>query len=127
MNAAPMICRDIRSAMRQAIWKDFEKSDVKPSSIIEAGSTAFIKTLVSNNKGISFLAKVCVREEIERGELAVVTLEEGPFFLDIDVIRLKGRTLSPVASAFLHFLRQTSNAENLGSFVDQMRGKGLAV
>ncbi len=127
LNGSPMICRDIRSATRQAIWKEFEKRSIKPSAIIEAGNTEFIKNLVGNDNGVSFLAKICVRKEVERGELAVIALKEGPFFLDIDVIHLKGKTLSSAATTFLQFLARTSSAPNLGSFVDAMEEKKPAV
>ena len=125
LNGNPMICRDVRSATRQAIWNEFEKRNIKPSAIIEAGNTEFIKSLVANDKGVTFLAGICVRKEVERGELAVVELEEGPFFLDIDVVHLKGKTLSSAASAFLQFLHYTSSAENLGRFIAEMAGKRL--
>jgi LysR family transcriptional regulator, low CO2-responsive transcriptional regulator len=127
LNGNPMICRDLRSATRQAIWREFEKRNIKPSTIIEAGNTEFIKNLVGKNKGVSFLAKICVRKEVEEGGLAIISLEEGPFFLDIDVIHLKGKTLSSAAATFLHFLRQTSSAPNLGSFVDGMSEKRRTV
>ncbi len=120
LNGSPMICRDIRSATRQAIWREFEKRKIKPSAVIEAGNTEFIKSYVAQNKGVSFLAKVCVKKEVERGELTVIPLEEGPFYLDIDVIYLKGKTLSSAASTFLQFLRKTSSAPDLACFVDQM-------
>ncbi len=123
LTGIPMISRDMRSATRQAIWKEFEKRNIKPSAVIEAGNTEFIKDLVANDKGVSFLARICVRKEVERGELAVIALKEGPFFFDIDVIHLKGRTLSPTTSRFLHFLQLIGNAENLGQFVEEMREK----
>ncbi len=125
LNGSPMICRDIGSATRQAVWHEFERRNIKPSAIIEAGNTEFIKSLVRNDKGIAFLAKICVMKEVEQGVLTIIKLEEGPFFLDIDMIHVKGKTLSPTASAFLQFLQKTSSVENLGSFVQEMTGKRL--
>jgi DNA-binding transcriptional LysR family regulator len=123
LNGYPMICRDVRSATRQAVWKEFEKRDIKPSAVIEAGNTELIKRLVASGRGVSLLSEVCVRGEIERGELAAIPVVEGPFFLDIDAIHLKGKTLSPVAAAFLNFLVQRGTSENLNHFVDAMRGR----
>jgi DNA-binding transcriptional LysR family regulator len=127
LNGSPMICRDMRSATRQAIWGEFEKRHIKPSAIIEAGNTEFIKNLVGKNKGVSFLAKLCVKKEVERGELAIIPLEEGPFHLYIDAIHLRGKTLSSAAATFLHFLKQTSSAPSLGSFVDLMNERRQVV
>jgi DNA-binding transcriptional LysR family regulator len=123
LNGYPMICRDVRSATRQAVWKEFEKRDIKPSAIIEAGNTELIKRLVASGRGVSLLSEVCVRREIERGELAAIPVAEGPFFLNIDAIHLKGKTLSPAAAAFLNFLVQRGTSENLNHFVDAMRGR----
>ena len=122
-NGIPMILRDIRSATRQAIWKEFEKRNIKPIALMESGNTEFIKNLVKDDKGVSFLSRISVRDDLARGELVAIPLEEGPFFLDIDVIQVKGKTLSPAAMAFLHFLGQTSNADNLGCFVNEMGSK----
>ncbi|MGD0232491.1 MAG: LysR family transcriptional regulator [Syntrophorhabdales bacterium] len=121
----PMICRETRSATRQALSHEFEKRNIAPSEMIEAGNTELIKNLVKNGRGISFLAKVCVKREVDRGKLVVIPVDEGPFSLNIDVIHLKGKTLSPAAATFLHFLEQTSSAENLDHFVDAMAGKIL--
>jgi DNA-binding transcriptional LysR family regulator len=118
LNGYPMICKDARSATRQSVWREFEKRGIKPSAIIEAGNTELIKKLVASGRGVSLLAEVCVKKEAERGELAVIAVEEGPFFLDIDVIYLRGKTLSPAAATFLNYLRQKGTSENLNRFVD---------
>ncbi|OPY64951.1 MAG: HTH-type transcriptional activator CmpR [Syntrophorhabdaceae bacterium PtaU1.Bin034] len=123
LDGQPMICKDIRSATGQAIWTELEKRNVKPSSIIEAGNTEFIKALVGDNKGVSFLAKLCVIDEIDRGELVAVPIEEGPFYLQIDAIHLKGKDLSPAASKFLHFLQQGDNPLNLEHLIGEMQSK----
>jgi DNA-binding transcriptional LysR family regulator len=125
LNGSPMICRDLGSATRQAMWREFERRHIKPSAIIEAGNTEFIKNLVAKDKGISFLARICVMKEVEQGTLAILPLEGGPFFLDIDMIHVKGKSLSPAASTFLSFLRLVSRSENLGRFVQDMADKGL--
>lgn len=116
----PMICREKRSATRQMIWNEFDKKSVAPSVVIEAGNTELIKNLVENGRGASLLAKVFVKKEVENGKLVVVPIDEGPFFLEIDVIHVKGRSLSPAADTFLHFLGQTASAENLDHFVTVM-------
>ena len=120
LQGSPMICRSDGSATGLAVWKEFEKISVRPFAVMEAYNAEFIKNLVENNKGVSFLAKSCVMKEVERGDLVVVALEEGPFFLDIDVIYLKGKTLSPAASTLLRFLQQAGTTENLGHFIDEM-------
>jgi DNA-binding transcriptional LysR family regulator len=116
----PMICREKRSATRQMVWNEFDKKSVAPSVVIEAGNTELIKNLVENGRGASLLAKVFVKKEVDAGKLVVIPIEEGPFFLEIDVIHVKGRSLSPAAETFLHFLGQAANADNLDHFVNAM-------
>lgn len=115
-----VILTDSRSAVKFLIWKEFEKRGLQPAAIIEADNIAFIKQLVKKGKGYSFLASVCVREEIQRGELSTISLEEGSFTMDIDVIHLKGKTLSPAASRFLYFLQEHRESTSLGKLTDEI-------
>ena len=98
---------------------------IAPSVVIEAGNTELIKNLVENGRGASLLAKVFVKKEVDRGRLVVIPVDEGPFFLEIDVIHVKGRSLSPAAETFLHFLNQTTDADNLDHFVNAMQEERL--
>ena len=120
LTAEPIIFTDARSATKFNIWQEFEKRGLKPASIIEAGNTEFIKYLVKKDKGYAFLANICVREEIRRGELVTIPLEEGSFTMDIDIIHLKGKTLSPAAATFLHFLQENKESGNLTKLTDDL-------
>lgn len=120
----PMIGREKRSATRQMVYHEFDKQSIAPSVMIEAGNTELIKNLVITGRGASLLAKVFVKKEVERGRLVIIPVDEGPFFLEIDVIHLKGRSLSPAAETFVQFLGQTANAENLDHFVNAMTQEG---
>jgi len=116
----PVIFVDSRSAMRNAIQNAFEKKGLKPLATIEAGDVEFIKRLIRQGKGYSFLASICVRDEIRKGELATISLDQEQFSLDIDVIYLKEKVLSPAASAFLHFLQENRKTNKLGGLTDAM-------
>jgi DNA-binding transcriptional LysR family regulator len=118
-----VILTDSRSAVKFSIWKEFEKRGLQPAAIIEADNIAFIKQLVKKGKGYSFLASICVREEIQRGELSTISLEEGSFTMNIDVIHLKGKTLSPAASRFLYFLQEHRESTSLGELTDEIMKK----
>ncbi|OPY83523.1 MAG: HTH-type transcriptional activator CmpR [Syntrophorhabdus sp. PtaU1.Bin153] len=127
LEGVPMIWRNMGSATAQAALNEFEKRNLTPFTIMQTKNTEFIKNLVARDRGVSFLGKTCVLEEIDRGELAVIEVEEGPFFFDIDIIYLKGKTLSPAASAFLNFLLKSGSAEGLDRFLTKMNKKRLAV
>ena len=119
----PVILTDAKSAVKFSIWKEFEQRNLHPAAIIEAGNIEFIKQLVEKGKGYSFLAGVCVREEIKKGILSTVPLENGIFTMDIDVIHLKGKTLSPVASTFLTFIQEHRDLTNLYTLTDEITQK----
>jgi DNA-binding transcriptional LysR family regulator len=124
LSAEPVIFTDAGSATKFNIWQEFEKRGLKPEAIIEAGNTEFIKQLVRKDKGYSFLGNLCVREELKRGELATIPLEEGVFIMDIDVIQLKGRTLSPAAATFLNFLQVNKESVNVTKLMDDLLQMG---
>jgi DNA-binding transcriptional LysR family regulator len=82
---------------------------------------------VEKGKGYSFLASICVREEIKQGMLSTVPLENGIFTMDIDVIHLKGKTLSPAASTFLSFMQVHRDLTSLGKLTDEItKGAGAS-
>jgi hypothetical protein len=70
---------------------------------------------------------VCVREEIKRGALSAIPLEEGDFAMDIDIIHLKGKTLSPAASKFLYFMQENRDSTSLGKLMDEITKKPLTL
>jgi len=109
----PLVCTGAGSSTQSCIWKEFEKRNMQPVSIIEAGSTEFIIRLVKQGKGHAFLPSTCVKEDIARGELLAVPLNEGNFLFYIDVIYLKGKTLSPAASKFVRFLREIKESPKI--------------
>jgi DNA-binding transcriptional LysR family regulator len=116
----PLICTDARSAIRYSIWKEFEKKGLSPSVVIETGNIEFIKQLVKKNKGFSFLSSISVRDEIEKGELSLLTLKDKQFSIDVDIIHLKGRTLSPIAATFLNFLQGHRHSNRLWKLAEEI-------
>jgi DNA-binding transcriptional LysR family regulator len=120
LSAEPVICTDANSATKFTVWQEFEKRGLKPATIIEAGNTEFITHLVKKDKGYSFLGNLCVRDDLKRGELATIPLDEGVFIMDIDVIHLKGRTLSPAAATFLNFLQEKKESGNVEKLTDNL-------
>jgi hypothetical protein len=106
------------------MWAAFQKQGLKPSVMVESGNTEFIKDMVKQDKGYSFLCSICVRNEIKRGELATLPLKGGELTLDIDVVHLRGKTLSPAAATFLNFLRESGDLEDLGRTADRIGARG---
>lgn len=123
LNEQPVICRDAGSATRHAVSAAFEKHGLRPSAMVESGNTEFIKDMVKKDKGYSLLSSICVRNEIRKGELGSVRLKDGELVLDIDVVHLKGKSLSPAAATFLNFLRECSDLEDLVRTADRIEDR----
>jgi DNA-binding transcriptional LysR family regulator len=122
----PVICADKGTAMRTVIEKAFEKKALKPQAVIEATNTDFIKHLVKQNRGYTFISRVSVRKEIREGELVPLRLDDSNLYLHVDVIHVKGKILSPVASTFLNFLQANKNLNSIGKLTDAFVRKASA-
>ena len=101
LNGEPVILRERGSGSRVAILKKFEEYGIKPSVIIEAGSLDFIAEYVEQGKGVSFMFEHDIEEELEKGILKVIPIEEGNISFYADIIYHSEKSLSPPAKAFL--------------------------
>jgi DNA-binding transcriptional LysR family regulator len=101
----PLILREKGSGTRDIILEKYREARIKPPILTEADNVDFIKELVETGKGISFVVESALREELKRRSLKTRTLVEGPIFLNVDIVYLKNRSLSPSAQAFLKLLQ----------------------
>jgi DNA-binding transcriptional LysR family regulator len=101
LNDEPVILREKGSGLRAAILRKFHEYGIWPSVIIEASSLDFIMEYVIQNKGVSFMIEPDIKEELERGTLKVIPLDEGNIILFTDFIYHNEKFLSPPAEAFL--------------------------
>ena len=101
----PLILREKGSGTRDIILEVYREAQIKPTILTEAGNVDFIKELVETGNGISFVVKSAVQEELKRGTLKTRPLSGGPLFLNVDIVYLKNRNLSPSAQTFLELLQ----------------------
>lgn len=101
----PLIIREKGSGTRDVVLEKYREARIKPSILTEASNVDFIKELVETGNGISFVVKSAVQEELRRGTLKTRALVEGPFYLNVDIVYLINRNLSPSAQAFLELLQ----------------------
>lgn len=123
LNGEQMICMTVESGTGFTVRTEFEKQRLRPNVVLEADNFEFIKDMVKKEKGSAFLGAICVRNEISRGEMAAISVKGSGFTLDIDIIHLKGKTLSPASSSLLSFLLQIKDPEDLGMTVDQIEDR----
>jgi DNA-binding transcriptional LysR family regulator len=99
----PFIIRAKGSTTRRIILQAFKDLDIRPSLLIEAGSSEFIKQWVSEGKGVSVIVKRIVEDEEKRGIIKTVPLLE-KLFLEVALLYLKEEKSNPAVKTFVHFV-----------------------
>jgi hypothetical protein len=61
---------------------------------------------VKQNKGVSFMFEPDIKEELERGTLKVIPVEEGNIIFFTDLIYDSEKSLSPPAQAFTKMVEE---------------------
>jgi DNA-binding transcriptional LysR family regulator len=102
----PLIVREKGSAARYNTMESLIKKGFRPKVLVESGSTDFIKELVREKKGYTFLPWFCITEELAKGEFKVIPIPELELKLPIDIMYVKGRELSGVTVDFIAFLKR---------------------
>ena len=106
LNGEPVILREKGSGSRTAILRKFQEYGIWPSVIIEASSLDFIVGYVKQNKGVSFMFEPDIKEELEKGTLKVIPIEEGNIIFFTDIIYHSEKSLSPPSQAFLKMVNE---------------------
>jgi DNA-binding transcriptional LysR family regulator len=101
-----LILREKGSGTRLLVEKVLERTSVVASAFIESGNVDFIKELVRVGGGVTLLPRMGVDPDVNRGDLKIIPLEEGPFALDIDIVLSKDKKLSNADEALLSMLLQ---------------------
>lgn len=106
LNGEPVILREKGSGSRAAVLRKFQEYGVWPSVILEASSLDFIMGYVKQGRGVSFMFELDIKEELERGILRVIPIEEGNIIFFTDIIYHSEISLSPPAQAFLKMVKE---------------------
>ena len=106
LNGEPVILREKGSGSRTAILRKFQEYGIWPSVILEASSLDFIVGYVKQNKGVSFMFEPDIKEELEKGTLRVISVEEGNIVFFTDIIYHSEKSLSPPSQAFLKMITE---------------------
>ena len=106
LNGEPVILREKGSGSRAAILRKFQEYGIWPSVITEASSLDFIVGYVKQNKGVSFMFQPDIEEELEKGTLKIIPVEEGNIIFFTDFIYHSEKSLSPPSQAFLKMVAE---------------------
>lgn len=102
----PIIMREIGSGTRERIDDFFKRQQCIPNIFLETANTEFIKQLVAQGYGISFLVKEAVLEDLKAKRLATIPLQHEKVYLAANIAYLKKQPLGLTAQAFLQVLNE---------------------
>ncbi len=108
----PFIMREPESGTRKVFAKILQDNGLAESDlheVAEIGSTAAIKEAVKAGIGISILSSRSLKDGIACGTLAAISLKDVNLYRHFYLIVRKNRELSPVASAFIDYLRENAD------------------
>jgi DNA-binding transcriptional LysR family regulator len=112
IRAFPFIIRAKGSTTRRIVLQAFQGQGIRPSLLIEAGSSEFIKQWVSEGRGISIIVRRIAEEEARRGLIKMIPLKE-KLSLEVALLFLKEEKANPVINTFSHFI-ESRGKESIG-------------
>ncbi len=101
----PLIFREAGSGTRQAMESFIEKHSVAVVKKMELTSNEAVKQALLAGLGSSIMPLIGIRNELQSGELQIIPVQGLPIKTKWRLIWAKGKNHSPVASAFLNYIK----------------------
>src|SRR6266508_1023023 len=108
LGAEAFIAHNVPSPYREKVIKTFAKARTPLNISMEMPTLEAIKRLVENGLGVALIPRLAAQLEIERKQLAGVTVREMRLERRMHLIYKRGASLSHAAKAFLRVARGTS-------------------
>ncbi len=90
-----------RGRTREAIEALFDEHRLKPNISMELDSSEILKRFVAADVGVGFIARSNVKEEVQLGLLAALSLTDAHIKRDLGLVFRKDKALSRAALAFI--------------------------
>jgi DNA-binding transcriptional LysR family regulator len=99
------IAHNVFSQYRDAVIREFHRHKVNLNMDVEMPTVETIRMMVQRNEGVAFLPKMCVEQDLAKGALCEVEVEELRVERKIRLVYPARRALSHAAKAFLELVR----------------------
>ncbi|MCW5977190.1 MAG: LysR family transcriptional regulator [Bryobacteraceae bacterium] len=99
------IAHNVVSPYRDVVLRAFQRHKVPLNMDVEMPTVETIRKMVQRNEGVAFLPRMCVEQELQRGTLREVKVEELSVERKIRLVYPARRALSHAARAFLEILK----------------------
>src|SRR6266404_8118473 len=97
---------NVKTASRYKVVDAFEQHHTPLNITLELATIETIKRFVQLRIGLAFVPRMCVAEELQRGSLVSVPVEDLIYVRTLWVTHRRGMTFSHAAEAFLGILRK---------------------
>jgi DNA-binding transcriptional LysR family regulator len=114
----PLIFRENGSGTRQTMEMFIEKNKLKVRKKMELTSNEAVKQAVLAGLGYSIMPLIGIKSEVKNGDIKIIPVNGLPIKTAWRLIWLKGKKLSPVASAFLNYLHEEKTNILKSYFID---------
>ena len=105
----PLIFRETGSGTRQAMENYIKRSNLSIAPKMELTSNEAIKEAVISGLGYSVMPLIGIKNELENGRLQIIPVNGFPIKTTWRLVWIKGKKHSPVAAAFLAYMRKEKN------------------
>jgi DNA-binding transcriptional LysR family regulator len=105
LTRAPFIARERGSGTREVIERALAERGLRIEPAMALGSTEAVKNAVAAGAGVAIVSRLTVELELTSGRLALIELGDFSIRRELHMVQLRGRRPSPVAEAFIGFLR----------------------
>ena len=104
-NTIPLIYREEGSATRLVMEEFFERNEIKAPMKMQLTSNEAVKQAVISGLGYSIMPLIGSNNELKNKDLQIIPVSGFPIKSDWRIVWLKNKSLSPVAQAYLDFLK----------------------
>jgi len=112
----PLIYREEGSATRLHMENYFSKKGYIIKRKLQLTSNEAVKQAVISGIGMSIMPLIGLKNELEKGDLKIIPAKGLPIVTNWKLVWLKGKKMSPVAAAYLEYLRQQKTVINENQF-----------
>jgi LysR family transcriptional regulator, low CO2-responsive transcriptional regulator len=102
----PLIYREKGSGTRSVMEKYIEKNQLPARNKMELTTNEAVKQAVIAGLGYSIMPLIGIKNELQMGDLQIIPVEGFPIQSSWNLIWLKNKNFSPVATAYLKYIKE---------------------
>lgn len=116
----PHIYREEGSATRLQMENYFSKKGYMIKSKLQLTSNEAVKQAVIAGIGVSIMPLIGLKNELENGDIKIIKADGLPLITNWKLVWMKGKKMSPVATAYLAYIKENKSFinENVFSWIN---------